>query len=346
MKLRRLGNTGILVSELCLGTMNFGQPEWGVDEAASLGVIKAYFDAGGNFIDTADVYTGGISEQICAKALAGRRDAIIVATKGHFPVTAKFGEPPAHSNALGSSRRHLTAALEDSLRRLKTDYIDLYQVHCWDNVTPIHETLATLDTFVKSGKVRYVGLSNFEAWQIAEARQLCIRFNWEPFVTAQMQYSLACRDIERGVVSVCQRYNIGLLPWSPLGGGVLTGKYKRDMTGPAGTRFGPTPDEANDWRKRFVNQRNLDIADAVQAVAKQCETSTTAVAINWLLNRPAVSSVIIGPKTLAQLNDNLAGCDLRIPSEQIAQLDKVSALPRAYPEQFIAAIKRNEPMGS
>jgi len=344
MKLRKLGNTGVLVSELCLGTMNFGQPDWGVDEASSLGVLKAYFDAGGNFIDTADVYTGGISEYICAKALAGRRDSVIVATKGHFPVTAKFGEPPVHANALGSSRRHLIAALEDSLRRLKTDYIDLYQVHCWDRVTPIHETLATLDAFVKSGKVRYVGLSNFEAWQIAEARQLCIRFNWEPFVTAQMQYSLACRDIERGVVPVCERYNIGLLPWSPLGGGVLTGKYKRDMTGPAGTRFGPTPDDANDWRKRFVNQRNLDIADAVQAVARQCETSTTAVAINWLLNRPAVSSVIIGPKTTAQLNENLAGCDLRMPADQRAHLDKVSALPRAYPEQFIAAIKRNEPM--
>ena len=343
MKMRRMGNTGVMVSELCLGAMNFGQPDWGVDEKTSLDVIQAFIEAGGNFIDTADVYTGGVSETICGKALSGRRDSIVLATKGHFPVTTRFGEAPAHANALGSSRRHLTLALEESLRRLKTDYIDLYQVHCWDSVTPIQETLATLDGFVKSGKVRYVGLSNFEAWQIAEARQFCIRFNWEPLITAQMQYSLVCRDIERGVVPVCSRYGIGILPWSPLGGGVLTGKYQRDLTGPGGTRFGATPDDANVWRKQFVNGRNLDIADAVRAMAKQCESTSTAVAIAWVLGRPMVSSVIIGPKTVAQLKDNLAACDLRMTQEQIKRLDEVSTPMPTYPETFIQRMKRNMP---
>jgi aryl-alcohol dehydrogenase-like predicted oxidoreductase len=343
MKLRRLGNTGIHVSELCLGAMNFGQPDWGVDEKTSVDVIRVFLEAGGNFIDTADVYTGGISEEICGRALKPVRDQVIIATKGHFPVTMRFGEPPAHANALGSSRRYLTLALEASLRRLQTDYIDLYQVHCWDAVTPIEETLSTLDAFIKSGKVRYIGLSNFDAWQIAEARQFCIRFNWEPFVSAQMQYSLACRDIERAVVPVCERYDIGILPWSPLGGGVLTGKYRRDLTGPSGTRFGATPDDANVWRRQFVNNRNLDIADAVAAIARQCESTPTTVAIAWLLGRPAVSSVIVGPKTVAQLQENTAACALRLNPEHWTRLNEVSAPFATYPEQFIAKNKRNMP---
>jgi len=341
MKLRKMGATGLRVSELCLGTMNFGQTDWGVDEKASLEIFHAFFEAGGNFIDTADAYTGGVSEEICAKAVAGRRDGIVIATKGYFPVTKRFGEPPAHVNALGSSRRHLTAALEGSLKRLKTDYIDLYQVHCWDAVTPLQETLSTLDDFVRSGKVRYVGLSNYDSWQIVESRQLCIRYNWEPFVTAQMQYSLVCRDIERGVLPVCERYGIGILPWSPLGGGVLTGKYKRDLTGPKGSRYGEKDDPANDWRKRFMNERNMDIAEAVGVVAKELGTSTTAVAVGWLLERPAVSSVIIGPKTIPQLRDNMAGCEVKFTPESLERLEKASRPVNTYPEWFIARSVRN-----
>ncbi len=341
MKLRKLGATGVLVSDLCLGTMNFGMAEWGVDEKASLGVIDAYVDAGGNFLDTADVYSAGISERICAKALKGRRDKIILATKGHFPVVETFGDPPDHANAVGSSRRHLTLALEASLRRLETDYIDLYQVHCWDDHTPIHETLSTLDGFVKSGKVRYVGLSNFDAWHIAEARQLCIRHDWEPLITAQMQYSLACRDIERGVQKVCQRYGIGILPWSPLGGGVLTGKYKSTGSAGADTRFGAIADPNNDWRKAFLNERNLQIASTVKTIADELGTNPSAVALAWLLRRPMVSSIIIGPKTVAQLNENLAACDLVLSAEQMKRLSDVSKPHLPYPEKFIARNARN-----
>lgn len=342
MKLNRLGHTGIHVSELCLGAMNFGMAEWGVDEKTSLEVLAAYFDAGGNFIDTADVYSKGVSEEICAKAMKGRRDRTILATKGHFPVVKKFGEPPEHENATGSSRRHLTAALHDSLRRLGTDYIDLYQVHCWDWHTPIEETLSTLNDFVRSGKVRYVGLSNFDAWQIAESRQLCIRYNWEPFVTAQMQYSLVCRDIETGVVPVCQRYGIGILPWSPLGGGVLTGKYASTGTGPKGSRFGDQPDEPNSWRRQFVNERNLRIVEAVRKVAEAHRTTPAAAAIGWVLTRPAVSSVIIGPKTVEQLRGNLAACDVRLTDADLTLLDEASLPPPTYPHQFIRKTARNK----
>jgi len=341
MKLRRLGNTGIHVSELCLGAMNFGMADWGADEATSQDVIHTYLDAGGNFIDTADVYSKGVSEEICARAIKGRRDRIILATKGHFPVVKRFGDPPEHENALGSSRRHLTTALEDSLRRLGADYIDLYQVHCWDDHTPIEETLSTLNDFVRSGKVRYIGLSNYDSWQIAEARQLCIRFNWEPFVTAQMQYSLVCRDIETGVVPVCRRYGIGILPWSPLGGGVLAGKYSTDGTGPKGSRFGDQPDEPNSWRRQFVNERNLKIVERVKTIAAAHKSTPTAVAIAWLLAQPAVSSVIVGPKTAAQFKDNLAGCELRLTPEELKTLDEISDPAPTYPHQFIAKTFRN-----
>jgi len=346
MNHRKLGNTGLFVSDLCLGTMNFGMPDWGIDKAASVEVIHAYLGRGGNFIDTADVYGGGESERICASALRGRRDGVILATKGHFPVVRVFGEPPAHFNAAGSSRRHLTQALNDSLARLETDYVDLYQVHCWDRHTPIEETLSALDDFVRSGKVRYIGLSNFDAWHIAEARQLCIRHGWEPFVTAQMQYSLVCRDVERAVTTVCQRYGIGLLPWSPLGGGILTGKYPRDGGGPAGSRFAAfEPD--NEWRKAFVNDRNFEIADAVGKIARQLGAHPTAIALAWLLRRPNVSSIIIGPKSIPQLEDNLAACDVELSPEHMETLDRVSRPHWGYPEKFILRNQRNmfEPAG-
>ena len=342
MKLNKLGNSGIYVSDLCLGTMNFGMREWGVAEDESLKVFKAYFDAGGNFIDTADVYSKGTSEEICAKAIAGRRDQVILATKGHFPLTARFGDPPDHPNALGSSRRHLTAALHDSLKRLKTDYIDLYQTHCWDSVTPLAETLSTLDGFVRSGKVRYVGLSNYTAWQIVEARQLCIRFNWEPFITAQMHYSLICRDVEAEVIPVCQRYSTGLLPWSPLGGGVLSGKYNLSLKGPKNSRFGEKPDPANDWRNRFVNERNVRIAQAVTGMAKELKTNPTALSLAWLLGRPTISSVIIGPKSVAQLQENLAAGDVALSAEDWKNLDEASAPAPTYPAGFIADTYRNK----
>lgn len=343
MNTRSMGNSGLRVSELCLGAMNFGMPDWGIDKDASVQVIDAFLESGGNFIDTADAYGGGASEEIVGAALAGRREQVIIATKAFNAVTKRFGEPPAHANALGVSRRHLIQSLNDSLRRMKTDYVDLYQIHCWDTHTPIEETLSTLDTLVKSGKVRYCGLSNFTAWQIAESRQLCIRFHWEPLVTAQMQYSLVCRDIEMDVLPVCKRYGIGLLPWSPLGGGVLTGKYNKDFSGPSESRFGDKPDPNNAWRNRFVNERNLRIVDAVKAVAAEVNATPSAVAIAWILHQPAVSSIIVGPKSVEQWKDNLSACSLSLSETQLDRLAQASAPTAKYPEWFVPAMMRNQP---
>ena len=337
MRFRQLGMSGLQVSEFCLGAMNFGQQQYGIGEADSIRVIHAFLEAGGNFLDSADAYNAGISEQIIAKAVAGRRDSVIIATKGFFPCVMNFGDPPPHANALGTSRRHLTQALHDSLARLNTDYIDLYQVHCWDHRTPIEETLATLNDFVRSGKVRYVGLSNFSAWQIAESRQLCRQFGWEPFVTAQMQYSLICRTIEDDVIPVCQRYGMGILPWSPLGMGALTGKYTLNRPGPKGARFEGTPpnDAAAAWQSQFINPRSMEIVDSVKEVAKKTESTPATVSLAWLLTRPAVSSIIIGPKNPEQLQGHLAAADLLLPDDCLEQLTDASAPPMRYPEAFI-----------
>lgn len=337
MRYRTLGCSGVKVSELCLGAMNFGHPRFGIGEADSLDVIHAFLDAGGNFIDTADAYGGGVSEQIVGQAVAGKRDEVIIATKGFFPATADFGDPAPHPNALRASRRHLTEALHDSLRRLNTDYIDLYQVHCWDEVTPIEETLSTLDDFVHSGKVRYVGLSNYSAWQTAECWQLCKRHRWQPFITAQMQYSLICRTLEDDVIPVCRRYGIGLLPWSPLGQGVLSGKYEKDRPPPSGSRFGvpPATQRLAAWQAWFINPRTLQIAQTVQHAARQLASTPAAVSIAWLLAQSIVSSVIVGPKSVGQLAENLAGGELELSAEVMTALDQASAPPVRYPESFI-----------
>jgi aryl-alcohol dehydrogenase-like predicted oxidoreductase len=319
--------------------MNFGNERFGVDEGASRRILDAYFDRGGNFVDTADAYAGGVSEEIVGRALEGRRHRVVLATKGFYPVVANFGEPPEHVNAFGSTRKHLREALHASLRRLRTDHVDLYQVHCWDDQTPVEETLSTLDRFVSEGKVLHVGLSNWPAWRIAEARQLCIRHGWEPFVTAQMQYSLICRDIEHDVVPCCARTGVGILPWSPLGQGVLTGKY----AGPAASgRLGGEPVNASQaaWRARFLNDRTRAVVDVLVGCAREIGATPTAASLAWLLARPGVSSVIMGPKSVEQLEQNLAGSGTTIPPPLMQRLDEVSAPPPRYPEWFIAASPR------
>jgi aryl-alcohol dehydrogenase-like predicted oxidoreductase len=343
MELRTLGKTGLQVSNICLGAMNFGQKEWGATEKESVAMVDAFVEGGGNFIDTANVYSEGASEEIVGKAIQGRRDRLIIATKGFFPVSKAFGEPPVHENALGASRRHLTEALEASLRRLGTDYVDLYQVHCWDAITSPHETLSALDKFVHQGKVRYVGLSNFTAWQIVECRYLSMEEGWEPYVTAQHQYSLIRRDVEHGVIPACQRYGIGLLPWSPLGQGILAGKYGRDGKPAGGTRFSGEPknEMQRRWRKKYINDRSLEIADAVKGMAKEMETTPVALSIAWVLGRPTVSSVIIGPRSKEQLQGNLAAGEVSFSEEQLRKLDEASAPELPYPESMQAIIPRS-----
>ena len=328
MELRPLGNTGAAVSEYALGTMTFGAE---ADETASHAMIDRYLEAGGNFVDTADVYSDGASEEIIGRWLdrSGRRDEIVLATKARF----RMGEGP---NDIGLSRLHLRQACEASLRRLGVDTIDLYQAHCWDSATPIEETLAAFDELVAEGKVRYVGVSNFTGWQLQRAALLGSRPGYAPVVTLQPQYSLLVREIEWELVPLCLAEGIGMLPWSPLGGGWLTGKYRRDERPSGATRLGEDPDRGQEaWDNRNT-ERTWAVVDAVREIADALGASMAQVALAWVTGRPGVTSTILGTRTLEQLDDNLAAARLELDPEQIARLDEVSdpGLP-AYPYGFI-----------
>jgi aryl-alcohol dehydrogenase-like predicted oxidoreductase len=324
MQYATLGRSGLKVSPACLGTMNFGT-SGGVascDETEATRIVNIFLDAGGNLIDTADGYTGGQSEQIVGRALKGRRDSVVLATKAFLP------QGPGPNNR-GLSRAHLTKALEASLRRLDTDYIDLYQCHHWDDTTPIEETVATMDTFLRAGKVRYLGCSNFTAAQIVESQWAAQRTHTTPFISLQPQYSLIARSIEAEILPTCQRHGLGTLIWSPLGGGVLAGRYHRGSTPDADTRIGrlkasPLP-AANAWADSMLNDQNLTIAAEVAKTAAELNTTPTAIALAWLRQRPGVTSVIIGPRTTDQLNGNLAGLALDLPPESVTHLDQISS---------------------
>ncbi|MFF5207498.1 aldo/keto reductase [Streptosporangium sp. NPDC000396] len=323
MEYTSLGHSGLKVSRVSLGTMNFGT-SGGVgscDEAEARRIVDVFTDAGGNVIDTADTYTGGQSEEIVGRAIKNRRDTVVLATKAFLPQ----GPGP---NDTGLSRAHLTRALEASLRRLGTDHIDLYQCHQWDRGTPIEETMATLDGFVRSGKVRYIGCSNFTASQIVEAQWAAARAGGTPFISLQPQYSLLARDIEAEVLPVCERHGLGTLVWSPLGGGVLAGRYTRGVVPEERSRMGrlmasPSP-KARAWAGAFLTERNLGIADEVIRIATALGGTPTAVALAWVRRRPGVTSVIIGPRTAAQLTGSLAGFTLDLPPEETARLDEIS----------------------
>ena len=317
-----LGRSGLKVSRTCLGTVNFGTG-WGlgIDEAEARPIVDAFLDAGHNLIDTANNYNGGEAEEIVGRAVRSRRDAVVVATKGYMP------EGPGPNDG-GSSRVHLTRALEASLRRLGTDYVDLYQCHMWDDATPVEETMATLDGFVRSGKVRYVGCSNFTAGQIVEAQWAAERIGATPFVSLQPQYSLIARDIEADVLATCARQGLGTLVWGPLGGGILAGRYRRGVEPDADSRMGrllaSSQPTARSWAEQQLSDRNLHVAEAVTEVATELGSTPAAVALAWVRNRPGVTSVIIGPRSLAQLRQNLTGLELDLPDEATTHLDHVS----------------------
>ncbi len=319
MDYRTLGRSGCVVSGLALGTMTFGAE---TDEACSHQQLDAFVDAGGTLVDTADVYSAGESEKIIGRWLADRpaemRDTVVLATKARFPMGTG-------SNDVGLSRRHLQRALEDSLRRLGVDCVDLYQVHSWDPVTPLEETLRCMDDMVTAGKVRYVGLSNFTGWQVQKAVALAQAKGFEVPVTLQPQYNMLVREIEWEVVPSCLDAGLGLLPWSPLGGGWLTGKYQRDTPPTGATRLGENPTrgvEAYDARSR--QERTWAVVDAVRSVADARGASMAQVALGWLAQRPAVTSVILGCRSLDQLTDNLGAADLRLDDAEIAALDAAS----------------------
>ncbi|MBP1804826.1 aldo/keto reductase [Rubellimicrobium aerolatum] len=319
MQFRPMGHSGTAVSALCLGTMTFGAES---TEAQSFQMMDDYAAAGGNFLDTADVYTAGTSEEIVGRWLKARPTEarrMVLATKGRFPTG-----PDA--NDLGLSRRHLRQALDASLHRLGVDHVDLYQVHAWDALTPLEETLRFLDDAISQGKIAYYGVSNYLGWQITKAVHLAKAHHWAPPVTLQPQYNLLARDIEHEVVPACLDAGIGLLPWSPLGGGWLTGKYKRDQTPTGATRLGEDPERGVEaYGPRARDARTWAIIDAVQAVAEGRGTGMAEVALAWVRDRPAVTSVILGARTPEQLAQNLRAADLTLSPEETARLDAASA---------------------
>ncbi|AFG38086.1 aldo/keto reductase [Spirochaeta africana] len=328
MQYTRLGNSGLIVSRVCLGTMVFGENGGrgtGSDTAAAM--IKSFIQAGGNFIDTADVYSGGRAEEIVGAAIAQEpRERLVIATKGRFPTGSD-------QNAQGLSRKHLIDAVHSSLRRLRTDYIDSYYLHMWDPATPLEETVRTLDDLVRQGKVRYFGLSNFRAWQAMKIQGLA-RQAGIPFIAAQYQYSLVVRDIEYELPSLCAEEGLGIVPWGPLGGGFLSGKYSAKGKPSKGRLASATDEQEEAWSRR-ATERNWRILTEVNRLAAEYHASTPQVALAWLLARPQVDSVIIGARTPEQLEDNLASVELELREEQLQRLDEVSRLPELYPYRMI-----------
>ena len=320
MQYRTLGRSGTSVSSLCLGTMTFGDE---TDEEGAHSQLDLFLEAGGTLVDTADVYSAGVSESIVGRWLAARpadvRDRLVLATKGRFPMA---DEP----NGLGSSRRHLRRALDDSLRRLGVDHVDLYQLHAWDPVTPLEETLRFLDDAVRAGKIGYPGLSNFTGWQVQKAVDVAEREHLAVPVTLQPSYSLLVREVEHEIVPACEHNGLGLLPWSPLAGGWLSGKYTRDSRPTGTTRLGEDPDRGIEAYDRVSGrERTWDVLEAVQDVAEAHSAPMAQVALAWLVARPAVSSVILGARTAEQLRQNLGAAELVLTADEQARLDTVSA---------------------
>src|ERR1700722_1574373 len=332
MEFKTLGDTGLLVSTICFGTMTFSGQSAGteagiwkhigdVNQAGADGLIKACLEAGVNFFDTADVYSDGESEKMLGQSLKNlniARKDVVIATK-------VYGRVGPGRNDVGASRGHIMDAVDASLLRLQTDHIDLYQIHGNDAVTPIEETLRALDTLVQQGKVRYIGCSNWQAWKLAKALGICEFRNLARFDTLQAYYSIASRDLEREIVPLLESERVGLLVWSPLAGGLLSGKYSRMKQKPAGSRRAdydfPIVDKERTWK----------ILDVMAPIAKAHGCSPARVSIAWLLAQPAVTSVIIGAKRLDQLQDNLAAADVALTQDELRQLDEVSVLPPEYP---------------
>jgi aryl-alcohol dehydrogenase-like predicted oxidoreductase len=329
MQYRLMGKTGLKVSDLCLGTMTLGRE---TNEADSFRILDAFVEAGGNFIDTADVYSRGGSEALVGRWLKTKnRDDYVIATKVRFAM----GDA---QNDVGLSRKHILAGVEASLKRLGTDYIDLYQVHAWDPLTPLEETLSTLNDLVHRGLVRYIGASNFRAWQLQKAIQLSRQHGWEAFSCLQPQYNLLCRATEYELLPLCDYEGLGVIPWSPLRGGWLSGKFQRGMsTPPADSRVYQA--EQHGWGESWSNYNNeytWGVLDALFEVAKEAEKTPAQVAINWLLQQQAVTAPIIGARTMEQLNNNLGASGWSLSAEQLARLESASRLPVTYPYDVAA----------
>lgn len=335
MHYRLLGRTGLKVSELCLGTMTFGSKFFNIavlDQAGATEITARALDAGVNFFDTADVYAHGESEELLGRTLKEcgvQRDAVVIATKVRSPMTEAAMAGTGDVNNTGLSRYHIVAACEASLKRLGTDHIDLYQVHGWDIHTPVEECVRALDDLVHQGKVRYIGCSNWPARHLAKALAMAEAHDWQRFVSLQAYYSLAGRDLEHELLPLCREEGLAVLPWSPLSGGFLTGKYRRDDPAPEGARRSgfqfPPIDEA----------RGFDAVEMLSTIAREKNATIPQVALAWLLAQPGVTSVIIGANKLSQLGDNLKSIDVKLSPEEESRLSATTAPPTLYPQWMI-----------
>ena len=330
-----LGRSGLRVSRLALGTMTFGTDwGWGSEEKEARAIFDRYLEAGGNFLDTADGYTGGNSERMLGKFVreSGSRDRVVIATKFTFNDASAGGRP--NPNSGGNQRKNILRAVEGSLKRLGTDYIDLYQLHAWDQLTPPEEVMRTFDDLVRSGKVRHVGFSNVPAWYASRAQTLAELRGWEPAAALQLEYSLVERNIEREFTTLAQQLGMGIMVWSPLASGLLSGKYKAGKDGEG--RLQAMKDSSNPAFQKMT-ERNWQIVAALDQVARQAGRSMAQVALNWVANRPGVASVIVGATKLSQLEDNLAALDFKLAPELVAKLDAAGAPEQQYPYYFFGA---------
>ncbi|AKE63249.1 putative oxidoreductase [Microcystis aeruginosa NIES-2549] len=324
MRYKLLGNSGLRVSELCLGTMTFGEDwGWGSDKEESRAVFQAFAEAGGNFLDTANFYTNGTSETLVGEFVKGDREKWVIATK------YSLNTRPGDVNACGNHRKNLFQAVEASLKRLGTDYIDLLWLHIWDSLTPIEEVMRAFDDLVRMGKVLYIGISDSPAWIVSQANTLATLRGWTPFIGLQIEYSLKERTPERELLPMAKALNIGVTAWSPLGGGVLTGKY--NQPNPVDGRLSMTDQPFQ------ILDRDLKIAETVLEIAREIGKSPAQVALNWLRNRPNSVIPIIGARKLSQLQDNLACVDFNLTGEQLQRLDNISAISLGFPHELLAS---------
>ncbi|GAK58945.1 aldo/keto reductase [Candidatus Vecturithrix granuli] len=331
MHYKFLGKSGLKVSEIALGIQTFG---WCADEKAAHTILDRFIEAGGNFLDMADSYNEGQAEQIMGTWLQSgkNRAALVIATKTFFPT----GKGP---NDMGLTRKHIHTEIDNSLRRLHTDYIDLYQLHCFDASTPLEETLGALDDLVHSGKVRYIGASNFTASQLQKALMLSNINRWNSFISLQPEYSLLVRSTEWELLPFCREAGLAVLPWSPLAGGWLTGKYRKDQPPPADSRVG-RKDRWDDQAEQRASELTWRVIDALVAIGNERGKTPAQIALNWLLQQPGVTSPIIGARTLEQLDDNLGSTGWALNAEERERLNAASAIPLLYPYSFIERYSR------
>lgn len=334
MRYKLLGHSGLRVSELCLGTMTFGEDlGWGAPKDESRRMYDAFREAGGNFIDTANIYTNGTSETFLGEFISSDREQVVLATKYSFATKPPNANRPVDVNNAGNQRKNMMQSVEASLRRLKTDYLDLYWLHGWDALTPVEEVMRAFDDLVRQGKVLYIGISDTPAWIVSQANTLAALSGWTPFIALQIEYSLIERTPERDLLPMARAFDLGVAAWSPLGGGVLTGKYSQ--SGAASGRAEPTRRDASPFVR--VNEQTLAIAAAVQQVAQEIGRTPSQVALNWIRQRGENLVPILGARRLSQLQDNMAGLEFRLGDAQLQRLNEVSKIDLGFPHEILAS---------